>query len=542
MNDQPHLTTGADAVAQSFAEAGMPAIFGVPGGGSSLDLIASAKAAGIPFILTRTENGAGIMAAALAELTHRPVGLLTTRGPGVSNAANGMANADLERAPVILVADGFGAREAAIATHQLFDQAAMMAPVTRAQRRATGHPGAAAEAVAAAMTAPCGPAYLELAGDAARAPAPPAPALRLPILAAPTETDLAAARRMIAGAARPVVILGLEATEPARCAAIRRLIEALGCPALVTYKAKGVLPDAHPLFGGIFTGGEAEAPLLYEADLIILAGADPVEFIPQPWRFDAPILDLATAARSLEYRKPALAIVGAWEIAAAALADDAPHRPWPEGSVAALRETWLSCLENADGSGNRGMSPSELVRVTQAACRRNGADPRASVDAGAHMFAATTFWQAERPVDLLISNGLASMGYALPAAIAAAWHDPARGALAFTGDGGLLMAVGELATAAAMKLNLTVVVFNDATLSLIDIKKGDRDLPDGALDWPEVDFAQVMRGMGGTAWRVTDAAGLAAALDEALATPGPRLIDVRTDPSSYPAQIKALRG
>jgi acetolactate synthase I/II/III large subunit len=538
MNDQPKLTTGAEAMMQSFAEAGMPAIFGVPGGGSSLDLIAAAKVEGIPFVLARTESGAGIMASALAELTHKPVGLLTTRGPGVSNAANGMANASLERAPVILVADGFAARESRYVTHQLFDQAAMMAPVTRA--RGVG----AAEAprvLAAAMGAPRGPGYLELAGDAARAPAAPGPAWTRPVLEAPSPAVLAEARRMLAAATRPALIIGLEATEPARAAATRRLIEALGCPGLVTYKAKGVLPDQHPLFGGVFTGGEAEAPLLHEADLILLVGADPVEFVGQPWRYAAPILDLACAAREMEYRKPELAIIGAWEIAAAALAEDAPRRAWPDGTLGALRAAWLMALENAPG-GNRGMAPSDIVRVTQDTCRRLGADPRVSVDAGAHMFPCTTFWQAERPGDLLISNGLATMGYALPAAIGAAWHDPARGAVAFTGDGGLLMAIGELATAAAMGVNLTVVVFNDATLSLIDIKKGDRDLPEGALDWPMVDFAAVMRGMGGSAWRVADAAGLDAALAEAMAVPGPRLIDVRTDPSSYPSQIKALRG
>ncbi|UPY38491.1 thiamine pyrophosphate-dependent enzyme [Sediminicoccus sp. KRV36] len=538
MNDQPHLTTGAEAMVQSFAEAGMPAIFGVPGGGSSLDLIAAAKVAGIPFLLTRTENGAGIMASALAELTHKPVGLLTTRGPGVSNAANGMANAALERAPVILVADGFAARESRYVTHQLFDQAAMMAPVTRARGVGASE---APRVLAAAMGAPRGPGYLELAGDAARAPAAPGPAWAPPSLAAPSPSALAEARRMVLAAARPVLIIGLEATHPARASATRHLVEALGCPGLVTYKAKGVLPDSHPLFGGIFTGGEAEAPLLHEADLIILAGADPVEFVGQPWRYAAPILDLACAAREMVYRQPELAIIGAWEIAAAALAEDAPRRPWPEGRLGALRSAWLAGLENAPG-GNRGMAPSDIVRVTQDACRRLGADPRVAVDAGAHMFAATTFWQAERPCDLLISNGLASMGYALPAAIAAAWHDPGRGAVAFTGDGGLLMAVGELAMAAAMGLNLTVVVFNDATLSLIDIKKGERDLPEGALDWPMVDFAAVMRGMGGMAWRVGDADALDAALAEAMASPGPRLLDVRTDPSSYPAQIKALRG
>lgn len=540
MTSTPEEMTGAQAIIACCAAAGMPAIFGVPGGGSSLDLIAAAKRQGIPFLLARTEGGAGIMASALAELTHRPVGLLTTRGPGVSNAANAMANAALERAPVLLLADGFPAAQARFTTHQWFDQAAMLAPVTLARQRTQDtEPAEAARAALEAMLgAPRGPAYLELPGDVARAPArAPAP-FREPALPPPGAEAIGAARRIIAQARRPALILGLEATPPDRAAAARALVEALGAPALVTYKAKGVVPDRHPLFGGVFTGGEAEAPLLREADLIILLGADPVEFIGQPWRYAAPVLDFATAPRRLDYTPPALALHGAWEAAAEQLAGTCPARPWPAGEVARLRAAWAESLRNSAG-GNRGMAPSEIVTVTQAALSGH---PRVAVDAGAHMFPCTSFWECFAPGDLLISNGLATMGYALPAAIAAAWHDPARGALAFTGDGGLMMCLGELATAAAMKLNLTVVVFNDALLSLIDVKKGARDLPDGALDWPEADFAQVMRGMGGAAWRVADAAGLRAALAEAEATPGPRLIDVRTDPSSYPAQIKALRG
>jgi acetolactate synthase-1/2/3 large subunit len=532
--------TGAQAMMTAFAQAGMPAIFGVPGGGSSLDLIAAAKRVGIPFILARTENGAGIMASALAELTQRPVGLLTTRGPGVSSAANAMANADLERAPVIMLADGFTAAETPFTTHQWFDQAAMMAPVTRSRQRAADMPpGAAAlAALADAMGAPQGPAYLEMAGDVAAAPADAPAPFQAPRLAPPDAAAVAAAQRLVAQATRPVVIVGLEATSPARAAATRALVEALGCPALVTYKAKGVIADRHPLFGGVFTGGAAEAPLLHEADLIILAGADPVEFIGQRWRYKAPVLDMATAPRRLAYHAHTLALTGAWEDAAEALAGICPARPWPPGALAALRDAWSASLRNSAG-GNSGMAPSEIVTTTQSTLRGH---PRVAVDAGAHMFPCTTFWNCFAPGDLLISNGLATMGYALPAAIAAAWHDPGRGALAFTGDGGLMMCLGELATAVTLRLNLTVVVFNDALLSLIDIKKGGRDLPEGALGWPEVDFATVMQGMGGSAWRVSDAAGLRVALAEAEATSGPTLIDVRTDPSSYPAQIKALRG
>ena len=360
--------------------------------------------------------------------------------------------------------------------------------------------------------------------------------------AAPDPAALAAARRRLADARRPAVVAGLEATDPAACAALRALVEALGCPALVTYKAKGVVPDAYPLFGGVFTGGEAEAPLLREADLILLAGADPVEFVPQPWRYDAPVLDLGTAPRPLHYRAPAAGLYGPLAPALAALAEGAPRGAgWTAAAIAARREDWLRRLANAP-AGNRGLSPQAVVEIAQAACRRAGADPRVAVDAGAHMFPATTFWRAGRPGDLLISNGLATMGFALPAGIAAALHDPARGALAFTGDGGLLMALGELATAAALGVRLVVVVFNDATLSLIDIKRDGRDLPEGALGWPEADLAGVMRSLGGLGLRAQDEAEYAAALDEALAAPGPALVDVLVDPGSYPAQIRALRG
>ena len=536
--------TGAGAIAAALKAAGVERLYGVPGGGSSLDLIEAAKAVGIPFVLTRQETAAVIMAATEAELSHKPGAVVVTRGPGVGNAANGMAQASLDRAPVLLLADGFAAAERAYANHQYFDHAAMLAPVTKAAARATepgGAPGAvAATLLAQAIAAPRGPVLLEVSGGVARAPAAPPPVETIAVSAAPHGAALAAARKLLAAARRPVVIAGLEATEPAACAALRDLLAALQCPGLVTYKAKGVIADPHPLFAGVFTGGEAESPIMAEADLIILAGADPVEFIPQPWRYAAPVIDLGTAPRPTHYHAPAAGLYGPLAPSLRALAEAATRSDWTDVMIANHRAAWLARLRNAPG--NAGVSPQAVVALALEACHAAGRDPRVSVDAGAHMFPATTFWQAQRPGDLLISNGLATMGFALPAGIAAALHDPARGALAFTGDGGLLMALGELATAVTLGVKLTVVVFNDATLSLIDIKKAARDLPEGALGWPEADFAGVMRSLGGLAFRVTDEAGYRDALAEALAAKGPALIDVRVDPGSYPAQIKALRG
>ena len=538
--------TGAEAVAEALRAAGVARIFGVPGGGSSLDLIAAAKVRGLPFVLARQETAAVIMAATTAELSGRPGAVLVTRGPGVGNAANGMAHAALDRAPVLLLADAFTEAERAYANHQYFDHAGMLAPVTKSAAQVTAPSGAAGAITATllrqAMAPPRAPVLLELSGIAARGTSAPVPQTgQATDGAAPDPAALAAARRMVTEARRPVLVAGLEATDPAACAALRRLVEALGCPALVTYKAKGVMPDAHLLFAGVFTGGAAEAPVMAEADLILLAGADPVEFIPQPWRYAAPILDLGTAPRPLHYRAPAVALYGPLAPALEALAEGAARSTWAVEAIAAHRAAWRARLANAPG-GNHGLSPQRVVEMAQEACRRAGADPRVAVDAGAHMFPATTFWQAERPGDLLISNGLATMGFALPAGIAAALHDPRRGALALTGDGGLLMALGELATAATLGVKLTAVVFNDASLSLIDIKKDRRDLPDGALGWPEADFAGVMRALGGLGLRARDEAGYAAALDQALSATGPALVDVAVDPGSYPAQIRALRG
>lgn len=534
--------TAAEILVAAFAEAGTKRLYGVPGGGSSLDLIAAAKARGLGFVLARHETSAVIMAATEAELSGAPGLALCTRGPGVGNAANGMAHAALDRAPVVLLADGFGPAERAFATHQYFDHAAMLAPVTKVQlsvgQMAAGE--AAARAIGAAMAAPRGAALVELSASAAKQPAQPV-RVATPPPPMPDGAAMDAARRLLARARRPVVVLGLEASEAEASARARRLVASLGCPALVTYKAKGVIADRDRHFAGIFTCGAAEGPVLDRADAVVMVGADPVEFIPRPWRWDVPVIELATAPRPLPYRTPAAAVTGALAPAIEGLAQGAARSAWDPQEIAALRAGWLAALAN-DPRGGRGIGPQRVVEVTQAACRAAGFDPRVAVDAGAHMFAATTFWQCERPGDLLISNGLATMGFAVPAAIAAALHDPARGALAFTGDGGLLMGLGELATAAALGARLVVVAFNDAALSLIDIKKAARDLPDGALGWPRADLAGAMRAMGGLGLRADTEADLAQAVAAACAASGPVLIDASVDPSGYPAQIRALRG
>jgi len=182
------------------------------------------------------------------------------------------------------------------------------------------------------------------------------------------------------------------------------------------------------------------------------------------------------------------------------------------------------------------------VTAAVAAFTATGAKSRLTVDAGAHMFSACAFWPAETALDVLISNGLASMGFSLPAAIAAALHDPDRGAVAMTGDGGLLMCHGELKTASETGAEICVVVFNDARLSLIDIKREQRQMSDLGLAWKTPDFTDVARGFGFRVWHASTPAEMRRVAQEAASASGPRLIDARVDPSGYLPQMKALRG
>ena len=533
----------ATALVRAFKANGTRRMFGVPGGGSSLDLIDAARREGIDFVLARHECAAVFMAAASAELDGSLGVALTTKGPGTANAVNGAAHAALDRCAVALVTDGFSAQTRSYATHQWFDQRALLAPLVKAHGMlAEGGIGAdIARLLATARTPRRGPVHIELTGPAARAKIA---AQRQVCRAAPVEPAGKAltnrARTMIAGARRPVVVAGLEARDAGVGDLVRKLVAALDCPVLVTYKAKGVVGDAAAQFGGIFTGGLAEQATVKQADLIVLIGVDPVELILQPWPYAARVLDIGYTRHPLHYVKSTHGVYGDLRRSLAAILPSTARSDWRRAEIRKLREQAQASLAYA-GSGT-GLTPQQVVETAALAARSLPKWPRATVDAGAHMFSATAFWPCAHANDLLISNGLATMGFALPAAIASALHESRRHTIAFTGDGGLLMCLGELATAVQSRARIVVIVFNDGSLSLIDIKQQQRKLAPSGVRWDRPDFAAVMRGLGGRGYRARSLSGYRRALAQAFVGTGPVLIDVLVDPTGYGAQLAAMRG
>ena len=532
------IPTVAEALADALAARGVRRIFGVPGGGSSLHLIDAVEDRGIDFVLTQTESAGAIMAAVTAELSGAPGVVITGVGPGASSAVNGIAYAFLERAPVVLITDSFEPDPGFRSIHQNFEQGAVYAPLTKASRRLVAEDGRAAieDLVETAMAHPRGPVHVDLsttqAGKAisggAASPVEATPAVS-------DEAQVAAARALLAAARRPVILAGLMAREDPAPAALMALADELACPVFTSYKAKGVFPDGDARAMGLVTNAAAESECIGRADLIVFYGFDPVEFIPRPWRYEAPVVDLSPVAGLPHPVDPAAALIGPLARSVERLRGVNRRSDWPDDEVAALGAAYAERL----GQHGPGRTAQEAVEAIQ---RAAPASARVAIDSGAHMFSAITFWQAQAPFDVLKSNGLSTMAYALPAAIGAALHDPGRPVVTVSGDGGAMMCLPELATAVRHGCQITYVVLNDAALSLIDIKQQRDGRPCRGVRYPAVDFAATAGGLGCRAWRVAMDDALEPVLAEAFAADGPTLIDIAVDASTYASQLAALRG
>ena len=534
----PSATTLAESIVAALARHGVQRMFGIPGGGSSLDLIDAARERGIDFILARTEVAAAIMAAVTGELSGTPGVVLAGIGPGAASIVNGIAYAHLERAPLLLFTDG-----PAASLHQSFDQNALFAPISKYQGRLRPGDGRAGiqTAIDIALTPPRGPVHLDMtATDAAAAVDNPATAAGANSAAAVAADSLPAgdvdqARRLLQDCNRPIIIAGLESRYGDAPAALRKLADALTCPVLLTYKAKGVLPDGHPGTVGSFTGAVAEGKSVGRADLIVLYGLDPVELIPGQWQYDAPLLNLFPHTHSDPPAPSAGQLIGSLNEAVLSVLPAVTQSAWIPDEIGKLRERARALL-SYDGDGHTTQSVVEL------AGHAAPADCRATVDAGAHMFSALSTWQAQEAFGVLKSNGLSTMGYALPAAIASCLEEPHRAVVAFTGDGGLMMCLGELKTAVEHNCHIVVVVLNDAALSLIDIKQQRQQRTSVGVRYPSADYAGIAHALGCKSWHVGAHEDLTVAMTAAFAHGGPSLIDVTVDPAGYVSQLEALRG
>jgi acetolactate synthase-1/2/3 large subunit len=562
------VPTCAETLARTLRDAGVERMFGLPGG-EILDFIEAARNVGIEFILTRHEAVAAFMADVTGQIERKPGVCVSTLGPGAVNLTLGVANAFLDRSPLIAITATLATSVRSYATHQQLDLNAVFRPFTKQTVTLDGVNTAATvrRAWRTALEPRFGPVHLALPSDVARQPDRQAedPSMVKLTPDPPPRASAEAIARMaveIVRAQRPVLLLGLDLDPRVDPPAVRTFVEAVGVPVFVTPKAKGILPEDHPLFFGVCSGLAADAVIvdfLAKSDLLVGVGFDPVES-DKLWHQTMRLVSIAPVSIAAGDYRPPLELVGdvVHSLTALAARSYGPYA-WTHEDAAAFRTTLERTLRGASVQpGSSRLRPDRDVRPGAATrddavgqanglsaldvtrCLRDLFPPETLVttDVGSIKLIVSQAWRATRPLTFFESNGLSAMGYSLPAAMAAKLAMPDRPVLCTVGDGGFGMVLADLETCVRRHIPFVTVVFNDSALSLIQVAQERRGYADCGVRYGAVDFAAASAALGAWSRHATTLDGLAAAVQEARRLDVPAVIEVPIDPREYHAHAE----
>lgn len=538
------MATVAEHIAGRLYERGVRHAFGIPGG-EVLAVMDALRRVGIAFHLVKHETAGGFMADAVAQLTGAPGVLVGTLGPGVGNLVNAVANAYLERTPMVVVTACIDPGVAGNYTHQIFDQTALLAPITKLSVTLTERSAAALvdRAVALTTSGAPGPVHLNVPTTVAGAVLggrAPAPLSRRGAAGLAESDELRTLVRWIEQADRPLILAGLGILHHRAHEALAAFAERAGAAVITTYKAKGVVPEDAPcVIGGAGLSPVADRGLtkaLHAADLVLALGYDPVEMRDswiQPWDPRTNSAEIGWAPRDHEVHRTKLEFVADLRVALEQITARIANRAgttWPDGLPSTVRME----VDGALRPPGAAWGPHAVIETVRRVFPR---ETLATVDTGAHRILLSHVWPCHEPFGLLQSTGLATMGYGLPAAIGAKLARPERPVVCFTGDGGLEMVIGELATLRDLRLPVTIVCFADQSLALIELKQRRLGLPNLGVDAPATDFAAIADAYGGHGVRVRSRAELEAACRAALSRATFTLIEALVDKAEYAQQM-----
>ncbi len=536
---QPSAPKVADAVARTLKAYGARFAFGIPGN-DVLETIRACEEQGIEFVLAKAEPSACFMADAVYQLTGRPAVLIPALGPGISNAVSGIAGALMERTAMMILCGEMATRQAGIYNHQVFDHVDLAKPVTKYADQLNPHRAAqqVAKALDIALAYPAGPVMLNVPADHNRGDSTETetrqPPRQLP--AALTADGAAQLQKRLAATRRPLALVGRGVLHEGVPAALRSFLESWHVPFFASYKAKGVVSDHHPLCVGAVglspvVDGE-NLKLLREADLLLLIGFDPIELRDawlDAWPESLPVVTIDWAAQTHRIFPVGEQAVGDVPTLLRQLtAEKAAAARWPAERLKEFNAGVAHLVRPRMPA--KGISPAALFQTVS---DQAADDWIMTVDVGAHRILANHVIKCRTPGQLLQSNGLGCMGYAVPAAIGAQLVHPDRAVVAMLGDGCMLMTQGELAVAAERDLPIVVVVLNDAALALIKLKQDKMRMSRRAVDFRSPRFDRIAEGFGARGVRVETIAEFERALREAVASRRFTVIDALVDPSEY---------
>ncbi|NVO55788.1 thiamine pyrophosphate-binding protein [Rhodobacteraceae bacterium B1Z28] len=531
----------ADLLAERLYEAGCRHAFGMPGG-EVLTLVDALEKAGITFHLAKHENAAGFMAEAVHHRDGAPAILLATLGPGAMNGINVVANALQDRVPMIVLTGCVDTDEALTYTHQVMDHSQVYRSITKGTflMTAEGADIIADKAVSLALQPRPGPVHIDVPISVAdtRVTNPKRRRLAKPAAVAPKGNCLEKARRWVAEAERPLAIIGLDVlNDDSRCI-VRAFLEHFSIPFVTTYKAKGVVPEDHPLcLGGAGLSPLADkhlVPLVEQADLILCLGYDPIEMRPG-WREiwdpeEKRAIDISAVVNDHYMHQAGLNLVADTGTTLEAMAKGNPAREtWPGDEPAQVKAALARAFPMDDDWG-----PAAVIAETRAALPP---ETLATADSGAHRILLSQMWECSEARGLIQSSALCTMGCAVPMAIGLKLAEPDRPVISFSGDAGFLMVAGELSTAAEMGGNPIFLVFVDASLALIELKQRQRQMGNRGVDFDRHDYAAIGRAFGGNGHTVRNRAELRAALEQAVHSEQFTVIAAEIDRGDYDGRL-----
>ncbi|MBR9814840.1 acetolactate synthase large subunit [bacterium] len=529
----------SDLLVKCLENEGIEYIFGVPGE-ENADFMMSLENSSIRFVLTRHEQGAAFMAEVYGRLTGNPAGCLGTLGPGATNLLTGVADANMDRAPLLCLTGQGSTRRAHKESHQIMDVVGMFAPVTKWSVQITepdSVPEIVRKAVRTARREKPGAVLIELPENIAKEAADEAP---IPVRrfrrAVPADKIVDQAWDLLKAAKSPVIIAGNGAIRRRASNMLREFCEQTGVGVMCTFMGKGAVDmDADYSLYTIGLGQRDHiVDVLEQADLVITLGYDMVEYPPAKWNLGGDQskvihIDFEPAEIDRDY-DPDVEIVGdlahsMWMINQRMQRDGVPKYDLDlQRNVRARMQAEFEEHANDDTEG--------LIRPQKAIWDvRQAMGPHDVVlsGVGAHKMWTARYYQCHEPNTCLIPNGFCSMGMPLPGVIAAHLVNPERKVLGIAGDGDFMMNVQEMETAARLNADVNMLVWVDGGYGLIAWKQSDEfkrhtDLAFGNPDWLGLAEAYGWHGQ-----FVENARDLKGALDSALAHKGPSLIAIPID-------------
>ena len=524
----------ADLIVEILKDAGVTHGFGIPSG-NVIPFMDAMRRGGVQFVLTAHEGSAGFAADVMGRMTGKPGLGISTLGPGATNLATGVGCAYLDRSPMIAITCNLNTDQLGRRIQMIIDHHALFKPITKASLalREGSIASTLEEALRIALSEPMGPVHLDLPEDVMRAaaseeaPATPAGGRLDP---AP-DLEIEKFDRLLSEAKRPVAVLGSTAMRIQDTGALLAFIEKRQIPFATTTMAKGLIDENHPLSIGCIERARRQflRSFIREADLVIGLGYDVIEVEYEAWIGDAPLIHVDIEQADTDATvNIAHEVVGDLDSALEHMNDlDSVSNEWPSEIIQNHKDRFEKALRPASES----FTPHQVIDVVRSILPKEGV---LSFDVGAHTHQIAGQWKAHAPRTFLVTNGWSSMGFGLPAGIAAKIARPELPVVTILGDGCFTMTCGELIAAKRMGLTLPVIVLDHRWLGLIKVKQERQSLEYYGTELQEEEYREApAHYFGVPAVGVREPGALETEVRKALEANGPTVIEAVVDATHY---------